>query len=128
MMAVLCGIAALGGHLFPIYLGFKGGKGAATGVGMVFAFNWQAGLVAMAVFLVFFLATRIVSLGSILGAASCPITHYFTGGRYRADPVQLWIVLVPLAVMALAVIVMHRANISRIVKGTEQRISLRRSS
>jgi glycerol-3-phosphate acyltransferase PlsY len=128
MMAVLCGVAALSGHLFPLYLHFKGGKGAATGVGMVFGFNWQAGLVAMGVFLVLFLATRMVSVGSILGAASCPITHYFSGGRYRAEPVQIWIVLIPLIVMSLAVIVMHRANILRILKGTEQRIRLSRKS
>ncbi|MBI2900883.1 MAG: glycerol-3-phosphate acyltransferase, partial [Planctomycetes bacterium] len=68
MMAVFCGVTALGGHLWPVYLGFKGGKGVATAAGILFALNWLAGLAALAVWVAVFVPFRYVSLSSIAAA------------------------------------------------------------
>jgi len=121
MMAVFCGLAALGGHLFPVWLDFKGGKGAATGIGIAFGLGWIAASVAMGVFFVVFAATRIVSLGSVIATVSVPITFFFTGGPFKAPREQLWIVTGFLAVAAISIVIKHKENLRRILRGEEPR-------
>src|SRR5262245_10368829 len=87
-MAVLLSVVSGAGHLFPIWLGFKGGKGAATGVGVVFGLNWVAGIIAMLCFLLMISTTRMVSLGSMAGAVAAPIVNICYGNRWRFDMIQ----------------------------------------
>jgi glycerol-3-phosphate acyltransferase PlsY len=121
MMAVFCGLAALGGHLFPIWLDFKGGKGAATGIGITFGMGWIAASVAMGLFLVVFAVSRMVSLGSVIATISVPITFFFTGGAFRVQREQVWIVTGFFAVAAIAIVIKHKENLKRIARGEEPR-------
>lgn len=121
-MAVFCGLAALGGHLFPVWLDFKGGKGAATGIGIVFAMNWIAGALAMGVFVLALALMRMVSVSSILASAATPIAMALTGHRLYPEATSKHILTGFLAAMCLVVIVRHRANIARIFRGQERRL------
>ena len=122
MMAVFCGVTALSGHLWPVYLRFRGGKGVATGAGVVFALNWMAGLAALGVFLVVLALFRYVSLGSICAAAVFPAVQALTGSRLwePAAPVTIFCVAA-----AAAVIARHHENIRRLLSGTESRVGAR---
>ena len=108
--------AALGafiGHCYPVWLGFKGGKGVATLMGVVLALHWPAGLVYAAVWLGLLALTRISSLAGMAAAASAPVSAAFFA---RGDLVLL------LLALALIVIWKHRANIDRLLGGTEPRV------
>ena len=119
-MAVLCGVTAIAGHNWPVYLHFKGGKGVATGAGVIFALNWMAGLGALGGFLLAFALFRYVSLSSIVGSLTMMATQLLTGERIwgaRVAPIHVFCVLV-----GLLVLVRHRANIVRLWKGEEQKV------
>jgi glycerol-3-phosphate acyltransferase PlsY len=110
------------GHIFPVFLKFKGGKGVSTAAGAVMALNWSALLVALAVWVVVFLASRYVSLASIAAAAVLPIVawvFYLIG--YGSELARSPEVLVFLTVVALLAILRHRSNIQRLLKGEENR-------
>ncbi|MBA2703450.1 MAG: glycerol-3-phosphate 1-O-acyltransferase PlsY [Blastocatellia bacterium] len=112
-------IAALVGHIFPIWLGFRGGKGVATGVGVFLVLSPFAVVIAGVVFLVIVLLTRYVSLGSIVAAVTIPllvlIQNYITP-RIDCGP------LITAAILSAALIVFaHRQNISRLLNGTESK-------
>ena len=114
-LAVMAAVAAILGHVFPVWLGFRGGKGAASALGLMLALDWRAGAGIFAFFLVVLLLSHYVSLGSILGAASFPIfLLYFL-------PVKTPVVIAGAIFMALLVIAKHRANIGRLMAGTESR-------
>jgi glycerol-3-phosphate acyltransferase PlsY len=123
MLAVSCGLLAMVGHMWPIFLGFKGGKGVATVGGIVFAMNWMAALLAMGVWVLVFLPFRYVSLGSIVAAAALPVAHHFTGDRLRRRWEAPWIITIFLSVAAALVVWRHRSNIGRLLKGTETRFA-----
>jgi acyl phosphate:glycerol-3-phosphate acyltransferase len=105
------GLGALAGHVFPIWLKFKGGKGVATGLGITFGWSWILGLVFCAAWLVGFFATRISSVGALGAVAAVAIVAAFF-----AVPVVGWW---PPLVLGAAVWLMHRANIARLLKGEE---------
>lgn len=113
----LAGLAAVVGHSRPVWLGFTGGKSAAAGLGVLLAMAWPAGLGAAAVFLAVVAAFRIVSLGSMLAAL--------------AAVALVWGLDQPLAYRLLAaagalyVIARHRANLGRLLAGTEPRLAAR---
>ncbi len=111
--ALLAGLAAVLGHMFPVWLGFKGGKGVATGYGVLIAASWQAGLLAGAVWLVMAKLVRISSAAALTSFALAPVLAYVIAGRDTA--------LLALAVAAL-VFIRHHANIRRLLAGTEPRI------
>jgi acyl phosphate:glycerol-3-phosphate acyltransferase len=115
------GLAALVGHMFPAWLGFRGGKGVATGLGVFLALSPLAVATAAVVFLLVVWRTRYVSLGSVLAAMTIPVGVWFWGGHMGATPATL----TPLLALALAgaalIILMHRANIARLMRGTESR-------
>ena len=111
--AILAGLAAFFGHLFPLWLGFKGGKGVATTIGVLFGLYWPLGLVFIAVWIVMALLFRISSLSALTASLLSPIAALLAG---RSD------LAVPAAVMAGAVFITHRANIARILRGEEPRI------
>lgn len=111
--AQIAGLAAFFGHLFPIWLGFRGGKGVATFLGILLALNWIVGLAACATWLVVVLFFRISSLGGLSAAALAPIWIIIQGD---AKTILLAILL------GLLVFIRHRANIKRILAGTEPKV------
>jgi len=114
---LLAGFAAMAGHIFPVWLGFKGGKGIATAAGVLFAWGWPVGLAALLTWILLFAAKRISSLSALCAAAvSLPATWHWAQGL-------LW----PVAVLVAAVFFTHRANISRLLAGTEPRSSFSKS-
>ena len=113
----LAGLAAAIGHMFPLWLGFRGGKGVATGFGVLLAAAPLAGLASALVWLAVAAATRISSAGALAAAAAAPLLAWGLTGRLPA--------LLALAVGAL-IWWRHRANIARLLAGTEPRIGARR--
>jgi len=121
-LGALCGLTAVAGHLFPIYLGFRGGKGVATAGGVVFAISPIAGAVAAAVWLAVFAVTRYVSLGSVVAAVALPVAHYFSAPASGWKGADNWIRFGLLAAMSVAVILRHRENLGRLRRGEEPKI------
>ncbi|WP_115019447.1 glycerol-3-phosphate 1-O-acyltransferase PlsY [Synechococcus sp. UW140] len=111
---VLAGLTALTGHIWPVWLGFKGGKAVATGFGMFLGLAWPVGLACFGVFLATLSIFRTVSLASVVGAISLPLLMAAGHGN-KAD------LTVALVAMAL-VIWRHRSNLQRIMAGTEPRL------
>ena len=111
------GIFVILGHMFPLYFGFKGGKGVLVGAVMLAFFDWRVFGIAFALCLLSVIVTKWISLGSILGAVSFPITTWVF---YRDS------VLTAMALgMAAVVVFMHRSNIGRIIRGKENKFSFK---
>ena len=111
--------AALGvvvGHCFPVWLGFRGGKGVATAAGVCFGLGWPIGLAYAAVWLGMLAVTRISSLAGMSAAVAAPVA---------AIVLEHWMVVPALVVIALIVIVLHRENIGRLRAGTEPKVGKR---
>ena len=112
---LIAGSAAIAGHMFPLYFGFKGGKGILVGATMIAVF-----CVAIAAFIVLVAITKWVSLGSIVGSCLVPVmTLYFHWGEDMLLPMMIILVA-----MVTAVVYMHRSNIVRIAHGEENKFSL----
>ena len=111
--AILAGLGAFLGHLFPLWLRFKGGKGVAIYIGILLAFAPLVALAFGAIWLVVSAVTRYSSLSALIASAATPAILWALG---EAREAQLF------AVMTLLIFVMHRANIARLLSGTEQRI------
>ena len=105
------------GHDFPALLGFKGGKGILCGFTAALILDWRIALVMLAVFVIAFAITRYVSLGSVLGALTCSVGF---GVVYYGD----WVIMIGGIFIGLLAIYMHRANIERLMKGTESKVHL----
>ena len=119
----LAALFAVLGHIFPVWLGFRGGKGVATSFGVFLVAAPYAALAAIAVFAVVLLITRYVSLASILGAFSFPLFALFL----VHGPRPLFFIAVQFAV-ALLIIVKHHQNIRRLIAGTESRLGAKKPS
>ncbi len=111
------GIFAVMGHIFPCYFKFHGGKGVATSGGMVFMIDWRIALILLAMFILVVLITKYVSLGSIVMAIFYPV---FTFVFYKS----LILVIIALVFMSV-VLIAHRENIQKLLKGKENKISLK---
>jgi glycerol-3-phosphate acyltransferase PlsY len=122
-LPVLVGIATILGHNFPVYLGFKGGKGVATSLGALLALDPLACAAATAGFFLVFLSTRFVSLSSIAGALAFVVGHFTTIHEPWSRENRALSAL-SIAIAAL-LIIRHHANIRRILSGTEPRVRLR---
>lgn len=114
-VVVLGGLAAIAGHNWSIFLGFQGGKGIATSFGVMLGLSWAAAAVAAAVWLVTVAVTRYSSLGSLLAVVSVPITLWRL--RQPEEYVSFGVIA------ALFAIYRHRANLQRLVAGTELHIT-----
>lgn len=112
-LAIVAGLGAFLGHLYPVWLGFKGGKGVATYLGVLIGLAWIGALVFAIVWLAVAFATRYSSLAALVAAIAVPIALYFLGHVQVAGL---------FAVMSLIVLVKHRANIGRLMAGTESKI------
>src|ERR1700738_4221290 len=117
---VIAGLAALLGHCFPIWLGFRGGKGVATAAGVFLVLCPLALLGSLTLFILVVVFSRYVSLGSISAAASIPLLVYFLWAPHHAPPLA-----VTFGALAAAILVVykHDANIQRLVEGREPRFS-----
>lgn len=111
--SLVAGLAAFIGHIFPVWLKFKGGKGVATYVGVLLGLGWKLLLVFAAVWLSVAFLTRYSSLAALLAAVAVPVYAAYT----QNAPLAL-----ALAAMTIIVFATHRANIARLVKGEESRI------
>lgn len=114
-MQLAFGFAALLGHIFPIFAGFKGGKGVATLLGVVIALSPFPALLAFLVFLVVLFLFKYVSVGSMAGGISFPLFVWF------AFPQSAFSLKIAAIVMALALILTHRKNIGRLIRGEESK-------
>src|SRR5215204_5416411 len=122
LFALACGVAAIVGHVFSVFVGFKGGKGVATAAGVMLGLAPLALAVSAAVWVLLVWLTGYVSLGSIVAAAILPLGVYAL--EDPSTPAVLWIA----AGIAAGVIVLHRRNIQRLLKGTENRFGRRAAS
>ncbi len=111
---VLAGLTALAGHIWPVWLGFKGGKAVATGLGMFLGLAWPVGLASFGVFLAVFSLSRYVSLASVLAAISLPLLMAAGSGSTANLVVAL--------VAMLLVLWRHRSNIQRLINRTEPKL------
>jgi glycerol-3-phosphate acyltransferase PlsY len=117
-LAALAGVAAIVGHIFPVYLGFRGGKGIATSAGVFAALQPQAFLAALAVFLLAFAASRgIVSVGSLLAALALPVAVWAVGARRGTLE---WSHVLVSGGLAVLIWIKHAANLERLLRGTEK--------
>lgn len=122
-LAEVAGIATIIGHTFPIFFGFKGGKGVASSLGLLLIINWQVGLICLVFALLIMIATRMVSAGSVTAAILFPVLIIFgVGSQYFIIPGNYIIFSIALA---LIVIFNHRSNIKRILSGTENKLSFK---
>lgn len=112
------GLAALLGHLFPVYFQFKGGKGVATGFGVILALAWPVGLLTALVWLITASIFRYSSLAAIIATLATPFL--FAGLGYPLVPIAL-----PLGAMLALIIWRHRANIQRLLNHQETKLTLR---
>jgi glycerol-3-phosphate acyltransferase PlsY len=112
---MLGGTACITGHIWPVFFGFRGGKGVLTAFAVLLMLDWQIALGLLLVFIVILLATRYVSLGSITAAFLFPVAAAVFG---RETPV-----LVFSGVIAFVIIVKHHENIKRLLNGTESKFS-----
>jgi glycerol-3-phosphate acyltransferase PlsY len=111
--AMIAGFGAFIGHVFPIWLKFRGGKGVATYIGVLLGFFWQAAVAFGVVWLLVAFTSRYSSLSALVAAVLTPFILYFVAGAEAAGF---------FAVMSLILIVKHQANISRLIAGTETKI------
>lgn len=110
-MVGLIAIATLIGHVFPIYYGFKGGKGVATAAGILFMFSWVMGLIVLAIWLIVFLIWRYSSLAAIIAGSLSPVIGFFYGIDFYE--------LIASSMIAFILILRHIENIKRLINGTE---------
>jgi len=111
LMVGLIAIATLIGHVFPIYYGFKGGKGVATAAGILFMFSWVMGLTVLGIWLGVFFIWRYSSLAAIIAGSLSPVIGFFYGIDFYE--------LIASSVIALILILRHMENIKRLIDGTE---------
>lgn len=112
---IIAGLAAFVGHVFPVWLGFKGGKGVATGAGVFLAWHWPVGLLVLAVWLAMAFAFRISSLAALTASLLAPLAAWFFD---RTD------LVFPAALIVAAIWFNHRANIVRLARREEPKIRL----
>jgi glycerol-3-phosphate acyltransferase PlsY len=123
ILAALAGFFAIVGHMFPVWLRFKGGKGVATSVGAFLGIAPTAVLVCLVAFVVIVGVTRYVSLGSIVGAAVFPIASWWLNSGTRDAAVMAFVVA-----SALLIILRHKDNIRRLLAGNENRFGGRKTT
>lgn len=112
------GLAAILGHVWPVYFGFKGGKGVFTSLAVLLMIDWPTALMLLGVFIIIVALTRYVSLGSIVGAALFPVFAVILGKNVET--------IIFSALIAILIVIMHRSNIQRLLKGTEAKLGAKK--
>lgn len=124
LLVQIAAICVVVGHTFPIFFKFKGGKGVATSLGIILLLNWQIGLICLVFALILMILTRMVSIGSISAAILFPVLtifiteNYLVSGNYIVFGILL----------AAFVVYNHRANVKRILTGTENKLSFKKEN
>jgi glycerol-3-phosphate acyltransferase PlsY len=113
-VAAAAALGAVLGHIFPPWLGFKGGKGVATAAGVLLAFSWPVGVAAIATWLIVVILFRYSSLAAVVATASTPFFAALFDDRSK---------IVTVVVIAAIVLVRHQSNIMRLIRGQEDKIS-----
>ncbi len=112
-VAIVAGLGAFIGHLFPVWIGFRGGKGVATACGILIGLNWQTGLLALGVWVIILVTTRLSSLAALVASAS-------------AIAFAFWFATPQIAEFSILITIIvwwrHHANIRRLISGTESKI------
>lgn len=116
LIAVICGLAVFTGHVFPVMYKFKGGKGIATALGVLLTLNLPMAFISLAIAALGFVASKRVSVGSIMAAFALPFLAYFFMPDY----------IIIFALMAVIVIIKHRGNIRRLLNGEEPKVSFKK--
>lgn len=134
--AYLAGLACIIGHIFPLYFHFRGGKGVLAGSAMLAFVDWRFFLAALVVFIIVLAVSRIVSLSSIIAAATFPVANFifvyffdYRSGSTPYGPIPLsyvWITTAIAFVTAAILVAKHRSNIGRLLKGTEKTITVKK--
>lgn len=119
---IVLGIAAVLGHIFPVYANFKGGKGVATVFGVVIAMHWQAALISFAIFVLVFILSKYVSLGSMITALAYPFIIVWVFKTQSPSMIYFS--------MAISVLILftHQKNIERLMRGQENKMRLRKKN
>ena len=128
LLVQIAGIAVVIGHTFPIFFGFKGGKGVATSLGVLLMSNWQIGLICLVFALVLMILTRMVSLGSCGAAILFPVLTLFINDNYTVltEGKSGNVYFIYSVILAVIVLYNHRSNIKRILDGKENKISFKK--
>lgn len=116
---LIAGVMGVIGHNFPVWLKFRGGKGVASAFGFIVVTQWQLGVIALCVWLVTAFTTRYSSLSAILAAVFVPFFAFFMSDQVHAAFYSA---------IALLVLIRHHANIARLIKGTESKISFKKKA
>ena len=114
--AGLCALAVFAGHVWPVFLRFRGGKGVAAAFGAIFAIDWRIALICLAAAAVIVLVSRMVSLGSVSAAVLFPVLCFFMNEK----------MLISGIIMAVILIFKHKSNIARIAEGKENRLNFKK--
>ena len=120
--AMWCGLFVIVGHLFPVFFGFRGGKGVITSAGTILLIDWRLFLICIGVFIICFAITKIISISSMISSLAFPVAAWFLLGDSRATGTIF------AALIALIIIVKHKDNIKRLLKGEEKRMSFGKKS
>lgn len=125
ILVQIAGIFVIIGHTFPIYFGFKGGKGVATALGILLTTNYQIGLICLVFAIILIVLTRMVSVGSLAAAILFPVlTLFLSKENFITEGNYIWYSII----VALIVIFNHRTNVKRLLNGTENKIFLRKNN
>ena len=122
ILVQISGICVILGHTYPIYFGFKGGKGVATALGILLITNWHIGLICLVFALILIIMTKMVSVGALGAAILFPVLTLFSYETYFIEPGNYIIYSILIAVI---VCFNHRSNIKRLMNGTENKISFK---
>jgi glycerol-3-phosphate acyltransferase PlsY len=123
LLVQIAGIAVVVGHTFPVFFGFKGGKGVATSLGVLLVSNWQIGLICLVFALLLMALTQMVSLGSCAAAVLFPVLTLFINEHYIVSEGSSY--LIYSIILAVIVLFNHRSNIQRMLNGTENKLSFK---
>ena len=128
LLLQVAGVSVVLGHTFPIFFGFKGGKGVATSLGILLMSNWKIGLICLVFALALMLLTRMVSLGSCAAAVLFPVLTLFINDSYTVltNGKSGSTYFIYSVILAFIVLYNHRSNIKRLLNGTENRLSFKK--
>ena len=128
LLVQIAGVSVILGHTFPIFFGFKGGKGVATSLGVLLISNWQIGLICLVFFFFLMILTKMVSLGSCGAAVLFPVLTLFINDHYTVltEGKNGNVYFIYSVILAIIVLYNHRSNIKRILNGTENKLSFKK--
>ena len=128
LLVQIAGVSVILGHTFPIFFGFKGGKGVATSLGVLLLSNWQIGLICLVFALVLMILTRMVSVGSCAAAVLFPVLTLFINEHYTVltEGKSGNVYFIYSVILAVIVLFNHRSNIKRILNGTENKVNFKK--